>query len=244
MNKIWTESFNIHTYEVDALGRMSLPVLGSLLQEAASRHAVQLGWGYDALISQNCIWVLTALKIQMDRDPHWEDQIIIKTWPSGKNRFFYFRDFKIENQEGKFLGSATTNWIIINTATRKPVRLEIAEPFDYTEMDSLFEAQPKKWPVREEYPLIETIHVRFDDLDINNHVNNIRYFDWILRSVPSDFRKAHRLKTFEIHFLAEGVEEDKIDVFLHQDGQTLQHLLKRQSDGKSLTQALSQWEKP
>ena len=242
MEKIWNESFNVHTYEVDAMGRLSLPVLGSLLQEAASRHATHLGWGYESLIMKNCIWVLTALRIRLSQDPCWNDRVIIHTWPSGKNRFFYFRDFIIENQSGVSFGTATTNWMIIDREFRKPARPEIPEIFDYTKMKKLFETQPRKWPLTEKIPLTETVHVKFDDLDINRHVNNIRHLDWMMRSIPSDFRKQHRLKLFEIHFLSEATELNEIGIYNQQNDMEFQHLLKQQLTGKAVSQAKSFWE--
>ena len=242
MKKIWKESFNVHTYEVDALGRLSLPVLCSLWQEAASRHATHLGWGYQSLIMKDCIWVLTALKIQLDQDLHWNDQVIIQTWPSGKNKFFYFRDFAIENQNGVVFGNATTNWMIIDRKSRRPARPEIPEVFDYTVMKNLFQSQPRKWPFMQTMTAGEVIHVKFDDLDINRHVNNIRYLDWMIRSIPSDFRKQQRLKLFEIHFLSEATEQNQIEIHLRQNQQEFEHLLKRSADGKAITQARSSWE--
>ena len=242
MEKIWKESFNVHTYEVDAMGRLSLPVLGSLLQEAASRHATHVGWGYQSLIMKNCIWVLTALRIRLDEDPCWNDRVVIHTWPSGKNKFFYFRDFTIENQSGVHFGNATTNWMIIDRQFRKPVRPEIPEIFDFTKMKKLFETQPRKWPVTGKIPLTETIHVKFDDLDINWHVNNIRHLDWMMRSIPSDFRKQHRLKLFEIHFLSEATEQNEIEIGLELNDTELQHLLKQRQTGKVISQAKSVWE--
>ncbi len=242
MHKIWKETFNVHTYEVDALGRMSLPVIGSLLQEAASRHATHLGWGYDFLISNQYIWVLTALRLDLKKDPQWNDEITIATWPSGKNRLYYYRDFRIGNKQGECLGTATTNWIILDVKSRRPARVQIPEPIDYNEMENLYESAPRKRPLSETIEPVETIDVRFDDLDINLHVNNIRYFDWILRSIDSDYRRKHRMKMFEIHFLSEATDSDSVTISLHRDGHLMQHLLTRQTDQKPLTQAVSEWE--
>ncbi|MBN1780832.1 hypothetical protein JW948_06895 [bacterium] len=244
MEKIWQERFNVHTYEVDALGKMSLPVLGSLLQETASRHANDLNWGYASLIQKNCIWVLTALKIEMTAYPEWDDTLMIETWPSGKNRLYYFRDFRIKNEQEQTLGIATTNWLIIDIDSRRPARPEITEPFDFTELGTVFPEPPRKWPVSEDITVIETVSVKFDDLDINNHVNNIRYFDWMLRSMEADFRKKHRLRSFEIHFLSEALENDRIQVALKQESGHFEHLLKQEDSGKSVAQARSSWELP
>ncbi|MBN2105395.1 hypothetical protein JW835_15255 [bacterium] len=242
IQKIWSDTYRVHTYEVDAEGRMSLPVLGSLLQESASRHANHLGWGYEVLTQKNCIWVLTALKIEMVNDAHWNDEVIIQTWPSGKNRLYYFRDFNIQTSGAKTLGKATTNWIMIDMDSRRPASAEIPEPFDYTQMNALFNKQPRKWPVPGNLSKIRTIQVQFDDLDINNHVNNIRYVDWMLRSLNSPFRKSYRLCEFEIHFTAEATDQDNIQVWLGQNKNAFEHLLIREKDNKAVAQALSVWE--
>jgi len=242
IQKIWTDSYRVHTYEVDALGRMSLPVLGSLLQESASRHASHLGWGYDAMTRKNCIWVLTALKIELDRDPHWDETLIVQTWPSGKNRLYYFRDFSIKAPQGKCLGKATTNWIIIDVKTRRPAKPEIPESFDYTELNSVFKSQPRKWVLPDTLSSVDSVQVKFDDLDINNHVNNIRYIDWMLRSLESTFRKNHRLCQFEIHFTAEATDRDNIEVWLGRNGSEYEHILKQESTGKTIAQARSLWQ--
>jgi medium-chain acyl-[acyl-carrier-protein] hydrolase len=219
-----------------------LSLLGSLLQESASRHADQLGWGYASLIQKNCIWVLTALRIEMEKDPRWNDQLTIETWPSGKNRFFYYRDFRILGEKNDFLGKAVTNWIVIDTKTRKPSRPEIPEPYDFSEMKSQFPEPPHKWTPPDSMDLTGSLHVQFDDLDINNHVNNVRYLDWMLRSLDSGFRRNHRLKAFEIHFISEAHDEDLIQVRIGRNSHECQHLLCRESDGKPIAQACSIWE--
>ena len=42
----------------------------------------------------------------------------------------------------------------------------------------------------------KTFHVRYDDLDINNHVNNTVYITWALEALDCDFRKSHNIKGY------------------------------------------------
>ena len=48
-----------------------------------------------------------------------------------------------------------------------------------------------------------TFQVRNSDLDVNGHVNNTRYAQWILDSIPLEAHAAYRLDEYEINFLAE-----------------------------------------
>ena len=42
--------------------------------------------------------------------------------------------------------------------------------------------------------------VRYDDIDINNHVNNAVYPVWASESVPYDFRESHDIEKLDVCF--------------------------------------------
>ena len=54
--------------------------------------------------------------------------------------------------------------------------------------------------------------VNFTDLDINGHMNNTRYFDWIYDLLPSSFHSNHAVKEFTICYLAEALEGQTLDM--------------------------------
>jgi acyl-ACP thioesterase len=45
--------------------------------------------------------------------------------------------------------------------------------------------------------------VRNSDLDLNGHVNNTRYAQWILDSAPPEAHRTYRVERYEVNFLAE-----------------------------------------
>ena len=45
-------------------------------------------------------------------------------------------------------------------------------------------------------------------IDMNGHVNNVHYAEWMLESVPADFAAAHRLVEMEIVFRSETLRGD------------------------------------
>ena len=47
--------------------------------------------------------------------------------------------------------------------------------------------------------------VTYGDLDMNGHVNNVRYIEWVLNSLPLEFHQTHILTALEVNYLAEAV---------------------------------------
>jgi acyl-ACP thioesterase len=52
--------------------------------------------------------------------------------------------------------------------------------------------------------------VRRGDLDVLRHVNNTRYVEWGLETVPDDVLETHRPSAFEIAFRREAVSGDAV----------------------------------
>ena len=46
--------------------------------------------------------------------------------------------------------------------------------------------------------------VRFSDLDVNLHTNNVHYLQWALDSYEPEFLMGHHARSVEINFLAES----------------------------------------
>ena len=52
--------------------------------------------------------------------------------------------------------------------------------------------------------------VGYTDLDINGHMNNTRYMDWVDDLIPSAFHRDHPLKEFTVCYLNEAKEGQKL----------------------------------
>jgi len=94
---IWQETYQIRSYEVDCHHRLSVLAIFNFMQEAASRHAEALGVSIQQLLAENYTWLLSRLKIKIASFSGWQDQINIRTWPSGAQRLFALRDFELQD---------------------------------------------------------------------------------------------------------------------------------------------------
>jgi medium-chain acyl-[acyl-carrier-protein] hydrolase len=238
-------AYPIRSYESDASGRLSILSVCNFLQDSASRHAERLGVSVQRLRCEDVTWVLSRLLLKMETYPGPEETVRVVTWPSGGDRLFAFRDFYLMDSSGRQLGAAVSAWLVIDMGKRRPVRIEPfiarlnpiigahAIPFDLEKLPALSgETEQARYPVR------------FRDLDVNQHVNNVSYIEWVLESLPRRRYEQGALTTLEINFLGEAVAGDTVTAFyrpLEGGGTGFLHRITRASDGQELARARTRW---
>ncbi len=210
---IHRESFTVRSFEIDLTHRLKIEVMCSLFQEVASHHAQQLGVGYTHLQQKNIFWVLSRLLVKINRLPTWHDTIVISTWPKGLNRLFAIRDFELSDEAGEVLCQATSYWLMVDAATRRPVRPDhFLEQLLVPDKQALTETIDKiELPQLEEE--IYAVRVRYTDLDHNWHVNNVQYIHWVLDCFAPQQYEQHPLQSLQINFLAESRFQDTIKLY-------------------------------
>jgi acyl-ACP thioesterase len=208
-DQVYEERFKIHTYEVDIHNRLTIQALAQFLQEAASNHAALLGFGMEFLLKNNRTWILSRLAVEIDDFISLGETITIKTWPAATDKFFYIRDFEITNDNDKIIGSATSYWVFIDTEKGRPVHPSKNEiNFDYKGIRRGYNRQLIKLRTPEKLLPLKEFHVRYSDLDLNNHVNNIKYIEWAMEGIDPSYRKSFIPYLLEINFLTEAKYEN------------------------------------
>jgi acyl-ACP thioesterase len=226
---------------------MKISSIQNQLQDIAWEHASLLKVSVKELFPKNLTWVLVKLHILVHEYPLWENEVKIRTWPRGSNRMKAFREFQIFDSEGNCMVSATSSWMILNFKTRRPVSVEEylqrINPITMKAIDSGFsvisEMSTRKYTTG--------VKVRYQDLDINQHANNVSYIDWCIEPLPETYWKNYQLREFEISYLAEAFYGDSIfsTAFRYDKGdeKIFLHDLNHQSDEKELAKAKSRWSK-
>jgi len=244
---IWKETYQIRSYEVDCRHRLSVFSIFNFMQEAASRHAEALGVSIQQLLSENYTWLLSRLKIQIASFPVWKDQIQISTWPSGAQRLFALRDFELQDKDNQAAAAAVSAWLVLDVQKRRPVRIgPFVERLRPLEGEHILPDTLDKLPGLEFRTHEKKFVVRYRDLDINQHVNNVSFVEWLVESIPVRVLNTSVLAELEINFLAEAFYEDHILSACHpQDSQntSFHHSIIRQQDGQELVRAITRWRK-
>ena len=226
------QNFTVKTYECRPDGFIKMASLMQYLQEAAARHAEELGFGFDRLSKINSYWILSNLRIEVNRIPKWNDEITVKTWPSGHSRVIATREFVAKDQNNCELFRAGSQWMILDKDRNRPknlLRLDLDLP--ETEPKALSEELVKLQP-KEDYSCVELIYVPYSSIDLNGHVNNTEYVRWGIDALRKAFKFDGEIRSMHASYLSEVFENDELDLLLSHSKNGYFHVLAKKSDGK------------
>ena len=207
----WNVEQAICSYDVDPHQTVRLPALCRFMQEAAYHHAEHLGLGHSFLAAKGMGWVLARQRIEVDHLPSWGDTVHIRTWPSGCDRLFFHRDFEITAGDSNRLRGATNAWALMDIEKRERVHPDHYMRMEIPEGEPVFESRPArlKGCACDDG---DVLSVTYGDLDLNGHVNNTRYIEWVLNSLPLGFHEMHTIKGVECNYLMEAVYGQSVTV--------------------------------
>ena len=214
-NKIGTYQFVAEPFHVDFNGCLTMGVLGNHLLNCAGFHANDRGFGIAALNEDNYTWVLSRLAIELDEMPYQYEKFSVQTWVENVYRLFTDRNFAILDKDGKKIGYARSVWAMINLNTRKPadlLTLHGGSIVDYVCDEPCPIEKPSRIKVTSGQP-IATLTAKYSDIDINGHVNSIRYIEHILDLFPIELYKTKRIRRFEMAYVAESYFGDELSFF-------------------------------
>jgi acyl-CoA thioesterase FadM len=238
------KSFTVRYYETDP-GRAVRPsTLLDYLQDAAAEHAGLLGVGMSQLHERGLTWVLSRLRLEAERYPGPGETVTVRTWPSTRDALTSFREFEVLDAAGAPAARATTSWVVIDLARRRPLRLAGLLPEYPLSGRRAIEDAFAPLPAGEGEALEERFTVRRSDLDVNRHVNNAVYVRWALDAAPPEIAETARLASLEASFRAEARAGDGVVVRCAPEPGAegvLLHRLLREEDGRELTRLRTAW---
>lgn len=205
-NKIGTYDFVAEPFHVDLTGKLTMGVLGNHLLNCAGFHAADRGFGIAELNENHYTWVLSRLAIELDDMPRQYESFSIRTWVENVYRLFTDRNFDILDREGRVIGYARSVWAMISMETRKPadlLTLHGGTISDYVCDKECPIAKPGRIRVTQQTPVAE-LRTKYSDIDINGHVNSIKYIEHILDLFPVEMFREKRIKRFEMAYVAES----------------------------------------
>ena len=234
-------TFTVKSFECDRNDTLRLLTLLNLLQDIADDSANEIGIGYDYLRTIGKAWVLIAMNVQIDRMPHLQEEITIKSWPSDTSALYTEREFEVWSASGERIIRACSQWIVIDFKTRRPMHLKECLPeYEPIREKVILEDRFPKLPAPERDDYTERFLVRYDDIDRNDHVNNAIYSLWASESLVPKYRIEHEPAGMIINFRKEGLFGEKILVHTQMDGDTSLHSIEAE-DGRELARVKFSW---
>lgn len=202
-NTISSLKILIQCQEADYQGNYRISNLMSKLSDLATINALQIGiWNNN--LSENYGFVLTKETIILKRPIKINELIKLSTRASGYKRIQFSRNYWVEDENGEEIASIYSLWTLIDLKKRNVIKPEKAGlimpeiiPYNYT--ISCY----KEINDNIELSFIMERTVLYSDVDINQHLNNSRYFEWAFDILPIEFFKENYFKEISVVFKKE-----------------------------------------
>ncbi|WP_251622472.1 acyl-[acyl-carrier-protein] thioesterase [Odoribacter lunatus] len=243
-----TEQIKIYNHYTNYKGRLFIKTLCDLFNDVAERQTETLGVDVNTLNKQGQTWMLHRLHIQIFKMPHKEETVILETWPSGIERLFALRDYRMLRQDGEVLVNATSEWMLIDLKRRRPLR----QTQEIVEMSTGHRIEKITLPplLQEKERMLRMTEGRlfpatFDNIDFNGHVTQASYMRWLTNSLPFDFLRNHILTEVEVVYEHEIMPDTDIYSYyqIEQEGEeiVIAHQIKDETGEKLHCVAKSVW---
>lgn len=236
------EEYRVRSYEVDAGGHATLPVIANYFQEAAGKNARDLNFDIGDLHKNGLTWVLYRMHIRIDRFPSRWQHVVVNTWPSSGDGIRAFRDYELMSESGDVLGVGISQWMVLNIDTRRPTRIpkEILDMGLEVEKHML-PTDKITFPEMEEADRSVSYIVSRNDLDMNQHVNNVTYIEWMTGFMPDDLPIDSQCDEINIQYHHECGLNQEIEISCQSlDNNKYLHQITT-TEGTMLAQGISGW---
>ena len=207
---IYNKDWEINFTQCMPNGFLKYTDLCNLLQLTAASHSEIGGISFSDMQKFNQAWVLSRMRVEITELPKWKDIVTVKTWINTLENSRSVRALEMYVNGKKIVGSETF-WAVFNTKNRRPESLSL--PFEH------FVLYPENKATVKSFSKINTNHdteivfektVSLSDLDIVNHVNNVKYLEWCLDFVDEKLILNQKIKNFEMNFLKELSLKDQV----------------------------------
>jgi len=247
MDNYFDKDFELRYFEMNKFGEASPTTILTLLEETAADHCYSIDYGLYDLINQNIGWVLVSGIMNMERYPTYKEKIKIRTWLSSYSTVRGVRENIIYDEQDNIIGTAKGLWIFFDVKRRRPVRIfdDIKNSWSSCQKESVKYNVVEKIQAIDYAKHIKDFKVNQFDVDMNDHVSNLRYLQWSLESVPDEIIENYYLHSLEGRFIGEAHYGDSIRSLTENDRNedSFVHTIKTQNNNKVCVTAKTLWKK-
>ncbi len=208
---ILEQEFEINFLQCYPNGSLRHTDLCNIFQITAGLHAEKGGISYADMVQHHQAWVLSRMLLEIKVLPKWKDKVTVKTWIQSLENSRSIRCLELYLNGEKIVGCQTL-WAVINTQTRRPDSLLL--PHEHFEKFAVkaTEQNVEKIEIDSIEDSIANQTVMLSDLDIVNHVNNVKYLEWCLNHENPKRLFSNTLKTIQINFMRELNRNDEAKI--------------------------------
>ncbi len=207
-------NMKVESYDVQPNGNIKISSLLKFLQKAAGDDVMGTGLDYFSLASKNIAFVLTKMNIKIIKDIKLYDELCIISHPRNSHGATFPRDYvvKVNNETVALIKSM---WVLLDLEKRTVLR-----PSAIADMGSLLISDDDDFDLQDVRRIIDAAslsrtnvqRVDYYHLDMNNHLNNTYYSDFIFNCLDRNIYSSDAGLYMQINYKAEARIGDVLDI--------------------------------
>ncbi|MCF8255503.1 MAG: acyl-ACP thioesterase, partial [Bacteroidia bacterium] len=120
---MFEKTFELRYFEMNKHGMASAATMLTLLEETASDHCCEIGYGLFDLLKNKVGWVLLSGYLEIYRYPQHKEKITIKTWLSTYTEIKGIRENLVYDEKGQIIARGKGLWVFFDINKRRPTRI-------------------------------------------------------------------------------------------------------------------------
>lgn len=228
LDKVGKYKFLIEPFHCDFSHRIFVGHLGNHVLNAADFHSNDRGFGMNYLNTIHKTWVLSRLALELEELPLAYAQMNVETWVDGVMRFFTNRNFKMADaQTGAVYGYGRSVWAMIDTQTRQPadiLAIKEGSIVNYVDTETPCPIAPSsRVKLGELVTLDGSFETHYSDVDINGHINSVKYLEHLLDLKPEKWHRNYRIRRIDVAYVAESHFGDVLHYYKEEVNECEEH---------------------
>ncbi len=239
--KIYDRNYTVCSYDIGSDQKILPTVYIKYLQD--------VGMWQDELLHtaeseemRDIAWIFVQYELTFYQYLRFSEEVNVKTIPFAMDRFYAYRRYEIRDKEGNLCVEARAKFVAIDKKTRglKRVTEEMGKYYGIHENQRVMMDKPKTLTRTD---IEKDFSIRYTDIDINGHVNNTKYVEWALETVPLDVVRSQKLAALNIFFKKECTYGSNILVKTEKEGDQYYHEILQKETGEVLAVLETRFEK-
>lgn len=231
MKAVFEKDYDLRPSDFDQNENLLPSAILDIFQDAAGRHSVVMGAGIHDLSGKGLIWVVVKSRFEIVGKAHMYQTVRVKTWPLKPSRVTFRRECLLSDLDGNPLVRGSTEWVVVDKIKR---RITLGDGiYNITDDEYLtdlnFEDKILKVSNFETFDDGFRILPRFSDIDINGHVNNTKYADYVLDAIIQN-ENGLNINYFQIDYHKEVLKDDMLRIHIKKENDEILALGKVESD--------------
>ncbi|MFV0465207.1 MAG: acyl-[acyl-carrier-protein] thioesterase [Lachnospiraceae bacterium] len=193
--------------DIGADKNMTIEAVMNAFQDCCIFHSESIGIGLTYLEESGRAWILSTWQIELIRNPALGEELKVWTWPYGFKGFYGYRNFLMEDSEGKVVARANSTWVFLDTKRMRPVRIMDDFGSRYGLAPALeMQCDSRRIEVPQDMSEQDRLTVHRFQIDTNQHVNNEKYVQMAQEVLPWGFQ----VKSLRVEYRKAAVLSDLI----------------------------------